>query len=98
MKINGTWGGEDAGRTIYDNMPPHKKGASLPAATNFFVMVTSIGSRRSPCFTSARGRMMEAVFVICIRTPRTLTPHFKLRLSFWRSSLEAESCPRFVCS
>ncbi|HEY4414078.1 MAG TPA: prepilin-type N-terminal cleavage/methylation domain-containing protein [Verrucomicrobiae bacterium] len=30
MKINGTWGGEDAGRTIYDNMPPHKNG-SLPA-------------------------------------------------------------------
>jgi prepilin-type N-terminal cleavage/methylation domain-containing protein len=33
MKINGKWGGEDAGRTIYDNMPPHKNGA-LPAGGN----------------------------------------------------------------
>ena len=33
MKINGTWGGEDAGRTLYDNMPPHKNG-SLPAGGN----------------------------------------------------------------
>jgi prepilin-type N-terminal cleavage/methylation domain-containing protein len=33
MKINGSWGGEDAGRTIYDNMPPHKNG-SLPAGGN----------------------------------------------------------------
>jgi prepilin-type N-terminal cleavage/methylation domain-containing protein/prepilin-type processing-associated H-X9-DG protein len=33
MKINGKWGGEDTGRTIYDNMPPHKNG-SLPAGGN----------------------------------------------------------------
>ncbi|HWD91442.1 MAG TPA: prepilin-type N-terminal cleavage/methylation domain-containing protein [Verrucomicrobiae bacterium] len=33
MKINGSWGGEDPGRTIYDNMPPHKNGA-LPAGGN----------------------------------------------------------------
>jgi prepilin-type processing-associated H-X9-DG protein len=33
MKINGKWGGEDTGRTIYDNMPPHKNGA-LPAGGN----------------------------------------------------------------
>ena len=33
MKINGRWGGEDTGRTVYDNMPPHKSGA-LPAGGN----------------------------------------------------------------
>jgi len=33
MKINGRWGGEDTGRTVYDNMPPHKNGA-LPAGGN----------------------------------------------------------------
>ena len=33
MKINGTWGGEDTGRTIYDHMPPHKNGAQ-PAGGN----------------------------------------------------------------
>lgn len=33
MKINGRWGGEDTGRTIYDNMPPHKNGAA-PAGGN----------------------------------------------------------------
>jgi prepilin-type N-terminal cleavage/methylation domain-containing protein len=33
MKINGRWGGEDTGRTVYDNMPPHKTGA-LPAGGN----------------------------------------------------------------
>lgn len=34
MKINGKWGGEDSGRTLYDNMPPHKDGNSLPAGGN----------------------------------------------------------------
>jgi prepilin-type N-terminal cleavage/methylation domain-containing protein len=34
MKIDGRWGGEDAGRTVYDNMPPHKSAGLLPAGGN----------------------------------------------------------------
>ncbi|HEU5122913.1 MAG TPA: prepilin-type N-terminal cleavage/methylation domain-containing protein [Verrucomicrobiae bacterium] len=34
MKINGKWGGKDAGRTLYDNMPPHKSKGALPAGGN----------------------------------------------------------------
>ncbi|HTL73612.1 MAG TPA: prepilin-type N-terminal cleavage/methylation domain-containing protein [bacterium] len=34
MKINGSWGGKDLSRTLYDNMPPHKAGGALPAGGN----------------------------------------------------------------
>lgn len=34
MKINGSWGGKDPTRTLYNSMPPHKSSGGLPAGGN----------------------------------------------------------------
>ena len=34
MKVNGKWGGQEPGRTTYENMPPHKTRGGLPAGGN----------------------------------------------------------------
>jgi len=34
IKINGTWGGKDGTRNVYDNMPPHKGSGVEPAGGN----------------------------------------------------------------
>jgi hypothetical protein len=34
LKVNGQWGGKEAGRTTYDNMPPHKGNGGAPAGGN----------------------------------------------------------------
>jgi prepilin-type processing-associated H-X9-DG protein len=34
MKINGSWGGKDPTRTLYNSMPPHKGSGGLPAGGN----------------------------------------------------------------